>query len=399
VDTPSFDDLFRAGRDAALGSSRRLSLEVAEREGTDVNALLAASATVGDEVVAQLASVASRLFLDTAEGADLRKYVWDRYRLKAKEASPAVGSVSFSLPSASAVAFEVPVGTTLSTPDGTKYKTTSTASFAVGAAGPVVASVVSLVAGLKQQAKAGAITSIVDPVPGAPAGLTVTNPLATAGADDEEDDASLRRRARLFWSTARRGTVAALEAGALSVPGVRTAVAHEVIDQLGRPLPYVLLAVTDAFTAQLATLDAVPAAYAAQSQVFAQTVASKLSDVRAAGAFVRVSVAKVEMLPIVLALSFAAGVNVDEVALRARAAVVSWTNARKSGETWTPAGARAVLRGVRGLVVTGGEIVSPSGPVKLKPLQVVRTSLELVRASSSAGYHPLQGTLNPDAFL
>jgi hypothetical protein len=39
------------------------------------------------------------------------------------------------------------------------------------------------------------------------------------GALDVEDDDTFRARVRTFWTTARRGILAAIEFGALTVPG------------------------------------------------------------------------------------------------------------------------------------------------------------------------------------
>lgn len=397
MDFPSFDDLFRIARDEALVRNTQLTQSVIDREGTDANAFVAASAAVGDEVIGQLTEVEAALFLDTAKGDKLTRLVFDRYQLLRKPASVALGSVTFSLPAPAPSSFAIPLNTRLQTPTGAQYLTTEAVTFPAGSSGPVYVAIRSALAGLSQQAQIGTITSIIDTVPGAPAGLTVTNPVATAGADDEERDEELRARARLFFPSARRGTINAIVAAALAVQGVRTANAFEVLDALGRPAKGVTLAVSDAFTEQLVTVAPTPPAYQAQSQILAAAVQAGLYDARAAGIFVNVLVAQVVLQGVQLALSFQAGASVDLGALKARAAVVAYMNSLSPGAAFSRAAALNALRTVPELFITGNEIASPAGDVVAQPLEVLRTTLGLVVAASVQPDQALQGSTNPDA--
>ena len=45
---PTFDALFRAGRDEVLTRNAKISREAVEREGMDANILVAAAAAIGD---------------------------------------------------------------------------------------------------------------------------------------------------------------------------------------------------------------------------------------------------------------------------------------------------------------------------------------------------------------
>jgi hypothetical protein len=207
------------------------------------------------------------------------------------------------------------------------------------------------------------------------------NALATAGATDEEEDASLRARARAFFTTARKGTKSALEQGALAVPGVVTASAIEVIDTEGAPARVVQLVIADQFTETLAEFSETPTPiYQAQAQALAATVLAALEDVRAAGIEVKVFVAAVVLQPITLRLSFDAGADVPLTTLRARAAAVNYTNELSPGQTWDPAGVSARLAPIPGLFITGTEVASPNGMVIPTPLQVIRTGLPIVTA-------------------
>jgi uncharacterized phage protein gp47/JayE len=384
MDFPSFWSLFRVGRDEILARSSRLTRAVVEREGSDANALVAVSAAIGDEVVGTLASAVGGLFLDSATGDALDRLAFDRYGLTRKQAAPALGTVSFTTSIATTAPFSIPSGTKLQTADNVQFVTTAAVVFPAGSVGPVYAAVRSVLAGLDQQAKAGTITSISAALPGAPVGLVVTNALATAGAADRESDASLRARGQAFFPTVRRGTLKALEQGALAVAGVETATGFELVNlQTGMPDRGVYLAVSDTFTEALVEQvvvpgSALPVAYQAQAQTLATAVLAGLSDVRAAGIPVYVVVASVVLTPVYLALSYVAGVDVNDVAERARAAVVATVNALPPGTTLTNAALRAAVGGVSGLVVTGNEIVSPNGDIVPTPIQALRTSMALV---------------------
>ena len=401
MDLPGFQELFRVGRDEILVRQRLLTAAAVEREGSDANIDVAAAAACADEVMSQLAQVAASVFLDSASGAALDRLVFDRYGLLRKPASAAMTSVQFRLPAPNPAAFQIPVGTLLQTADGVQFVTTVAELFPFNSAGPVTVAVRSTLAGAEQQVGPNVITNLISSIPNAPSSLalTVTNPFASAGADNEESDDSLRDRARRFFLTARRGTLAAIEAAALGVPGVRTAKALEVLDGLGRPARFVALVITDAYTDALADLSVTVPTYAAQSQVLTTAVFNALDDVRAAGMYVQVMVAKMVLQPVQLRLSFLAGANVDFVAIQARAAIVNYTNSLAPGQTWVRDDAQTALRSVAGLFYTGEEIDSPAGDVVCKPLQAIRTSLALVSAVSAQSDKTLLVTTNPDAFL
>lgn len=398
-DLPSSSELFRIARDEALGKNARLSREAIEREGMDANILIASGAAMGDEVSGQLAQLAASLFLDSAVGEDLDRLVFDRYGLTRKPAAASIGSVSFTTTVASATTFSIPTDVVLQTATGLQFVTTEAGVFTVATTGPVVLAVRSVLAGSDQDAKIGEITSIVSQISGSPTDLVVTNPLATVGGDDVETDDSLRERARRFFTTARRGTNAAIEAAALNVPGIQTASVFEVIDALGRPARLVQLIVADAFTEQFINFTTVPPQFEQQSQAITTAVNEALADVRPAGIFVQVIVANVVVQPIQLALSFLAGADVNGSALQARATTANFVNALPPGDPLVIQDLLNQLRLVPGLRFTGDEILSPAGDVIATPLQVLRTSLGLVTAVSAQTDTPIITGSNPDAFI
>lgn len=399
ADFPSRQDLFRIARDELLLLNGKLTREIVERDGSDANIIANIAVALAEEVIGQLIGVCAGRFLNSAEDEKLDRLVWDLYSIIRKEASSALGTAVFSTTTANPSAFTIPEGSTVSTPDGIEFLTTLSSSFPAGSIGPIYVPIRSVLAGADQQASKESITSIVSTINGAPSDLTVTNIVATVGADDEESNESLRDRARRFWTSSQRGTIGAIENGALAVPGVRSASAIEVLDAYGRPARWVQLIISDSFTESLALLDTVDPTYDTQSQQLAQKVFLALSDIRAAGNFVQVIVGQVILQSVQLQLTFIAGVDVDVVALQARAQVVNYTNELQPGETWTVANAINALRRVSGLIITENEIVSPAGNVLPKTTQVIRTTLALVTAVAVQSSQPVALTTNPDAFI
>jgi uncharacterized phage protein gp47/JayE len=397
-DLPRFDDLLSIARDEILARNALISQDAVNRDGSDVNVLLAAMASMAEEVVMQLAHVAGGLFLDSSTGDQLDRYAADRYGLVRKSASGSLGSVTFTAPITVSAGFTIPDGTTLQALDGNQFLTIGDTVFNSGLLSLLVP-VRSALAGGSQNERAGQITSIVNAITGAPSGLTVNNLLATAGASDDESDASLRDRCRRFFITSRRGTLSALEAGALAVPGVTAAKAIEVLDGLGRPARMVLLAVSDKYTDQFATLSSVPLSYQTQSQQLAASVYSGLDEYRAAGIYVQVQVAQVVMQPVTLNLTFLAGVDVDYTAVIAKAAIVNYINALLPGASLDPANLLTALKAVPGLQITGAEIQSPLGVIAVKPLQVLRSGFGAVYAASAMGSaQPVLVGTSPDNY-
>ena len=388
MDFPSFPTLFQIARNEALVRNASLTRDAVDREGSDANILVAAAAAAADEVVGQLTTVAAGLYLDSATGQALDRLLWDRYGLTRKTASAAQGTVAFSTTTAVAAPFVIPANTQLSTPSGLRFSTVRAQVFAAGGTGPVYVPVISLLAGADQQAATGTIINITGQITGQPSDLSVTNTVATFGAADDESDADFRERGRAFYTTVRRGTLAALEQGALTVPGVVKATAYEQVDQEGRPNRNVYLSISDAYTDTLADLGVSPPAYETQSAAIAQNVFNALQEYRPAGVYVQVDVAQVQLQTVRLALSFVSGVNIDEVANNARAAIVAYMNNLRPGADVVPADMLQALRSVTGLLISSSTqpsdvIVSPISTVTINPLQVARTTLALVQAYSS----------------
>lgn len=376
-DFPTFQDLFRISRDEVLIRSARLTRQIVEREGTDANALTALGPNVGDAVIGQLIRVQAAIFLDTAAEDDLDKLVFDRYAIVRKPASPARGEVEFTTTDPNPAAFSIAENTKIRTFDGTIFLTTTPLNFPAASVGPEIVTVVSQLAGLTQHAVANSINAIVDIPAGSPTDLVVTNPLATFGAGDQETDAELRARAKLFYTTAQRGTCKALERAALSVPGIRTAVAFEALDECAAPARWVELVVADQLAEELVKSDVSPPTFEIQANAVRAEVNAVLDEFRACGIFVLVTVAVVRLIGVTLSLRYRVGFDVDSVSVQAKTHTVDYVNTLRPGEGFIVADLETRLMLVPGLEVLGGEVVAPTDTAA-SATEVLRTTFALV---------------------
>lgn len=308
---PSFDDLLNQGMVEAL--ARRGDLLFAE--GDVSVAQLHAGAAMADAVVRYAAQSFGASFIDLAKGDDLTTLVDDHLNLQRQAATSATTVLRF-LRSNTSGAGTIPAGTIVAGPIGAdgseiRFITTAPASVLNGAAGPYDIPAAAMVAGRDGNVAADSLTRLITTV--FDATFTVTNPDQAAGGNAEESDDQLRVRARAFWQTLRRGTLAALEFGALTVPAVRVAAARE--DATG----LVLVVVTDEdgnSNAQM-VLD----------------VGVALQSWRSAGVAVTVMGGQVLEVDVGLFLTLAPGVSVDALASIVDDAVTARARKLRMGDT------------------------------------------------------------------
>lgn len=362
MDAPSRLDLYAIGRDYLLQRATKLDPGQVDVLGSDANIFVGSNSVVADTVVKQLIFSTARHFLDGAEGDDLDRLAWDRYGLTRKGASAALGAVDILRPNASAGLGTVAVGTRVATLPGIEYVTTTPAAFGVSDL-KSSANVRAVQAGKLTQVAANQIVrfssagELFDP------SLTVNNPLPTAGGEDAESDDLFRSRIRDFWNTARRGILAAIEFGALTVPGVVSAQAIEALSVGGMPARVVNLYIADSS--------------GVASEALAQQVLAALDDYRAAGIAVIISTSLPFIVDIGLLLSFRAGVDTVTLSSNVAGAVVSFVNTLPVNGTLYTAELKAVLLRFKddGLIVTDGSIVTPAGDLVPQIGQTLRTTL------------------------
>ena len=226
---PSFTDLVIQGQSEA--DARRPDLTFIE--GDITLAQLHGAAAMADAVLRFAAQACKATFIDGAEGDELNALVDDHLGIQRTPSTPAQATVEFSRPESggSEPAGTIDAGTTLATDfdangDQVQFVTDANVVWAADELGPKSVSVTALIDGRDGNVDAAKIVQIID-LPTFDPTFTVTNPAAAGGGNDEETDAELRTRARDFFATLRRGTLAALEYGALQVDSVRVAAATE----------------------------------------------------------------------------------------------------------------------------------------------------------------------------
>ena len=224
--SPSFDELYNAGKAELL--LRRPDLFVNEGDVSDV--ILNAAAAMADKAIQESVANLRKTFINTAEGDDLTTLVQDHFNIVRQPATYAIGSVTFTRSAGPLASGSIPSGTVVGTDfdvDGNRVEVTTdgAVSWAASETGSKNVTVTAQVTGISSNVDASTLTNIISNI--FDSNITVTNSSALAGGNDEESDDELRERARTFSSTLRRGTLAALEYGALTVDTVRTAKADE----------------------------------------------------------------------------------------------------------------------------------------------------------------------------
>lgn len=314
---PTFDELYAAAKAEMQSRNPRLT-DFAE--GSNADAVAGASAVLADEVIAVAVDQFADQFVDTASGDALDALATDRFALSRKAASAAVGSLTFTrsagVPTgviniamgtvckAEVDGDEVTFTTDISTqiPDGDSTVDVSATCTETGSAGNVAA---------------GVIDEVVSVVADDP-DITVTNAARFTGGAAEETDPRFRDRIRRYYTTLRRGTVAALEAGALTVAGCEFAVvdeSHMAPDDGG----YVSVFIGD------------PDARASDELV--DLVQTELEDWRAAGIWVVVDACEREEIALAVTISVLRGSDLSTIRDDVEENILAYIDALGPGAT------------------------------------------------------------------
>lgn len=362
MDLPSRLDLYTIGRNFVVQRARKLDPAQVDILGSDVNIIVGSSSVVADAIVKQLTARIAALTLDGSDDEDLDRYAFDRYQLVRKGAAPARGAGRIFRTSTIGGAGTVPIGTKCVTDSGFEYITTSIASFGASDL-ESMANVRAAEAGKASQVGANAIQRFQKPTELFDATLQITNDAATAGGEDVEDDDLFRERIRDYWRTARRGILAAIEFGALTVPGVVSAQAIEVLTSGNNPARLVMLYIADST--------------GVASDALAEDVRVALDDYRACGIQVLISTSLPLIVDIELRLRFRANVNTVTLTDNVRSAIVAFVNTLPVNGTLYLGDLYSVLRRYTedGLLMDNGSIVSPVGDLVPAVGQTIRTTL------------------------
>ncbi len=365
---PTRADLFQVGADEFFARSEarppgtRVSPEEVFTEGSDVNMLVAAAASMGEEVVSRTARRQAALLVRSAEREDLDRLVSDRFSptLARLEASAALVDLVL-LSSTGAAAKTFPVDTRIRTQGAVEYRTLVAGSIIAGG-GVVTIRSQAIETGPAGNVLDGTITQLVlqDPE------VSVTNPERAAGGDDIEPDSRLRERARDFFTAARRGTLAAIEFGARTVPGVQLATAVEEVDGSGDPTGRVSLFISDVSGAGNVAL--------------ADLVRDRLVEFRAAGIIVDVFGATPRFETITFLLRFETGIDSTIAFDQVRSRTIASVNALAPQRTLERSLLFEAARSVEGVIVLTDAVQVPVGDVVPAVGEVIRTRTDLVTA-------------------
>lgn len=356
-------DYFDIGRRYVLSRAKNINPREIDTEGSDVNLFIGAASYMAAAVARQNIERINALLIDGSEDEDLDRVIWDRYRILRKGASAAVTHVTMSRSSVAAGAGTVPVGTKVLALNGVEYVTLMPAIFSSLTTTVPNIRVRAVQAGKAYQVGANQIRRFDKPSELFDASLQINNEEPASGGEEAERNDVFRERARQFWNSARRGTLGAIEFGALDTPGVVSAQAVEVLD-MGIPARLVELFVADSS--------------GVSSRALLERVQNNLNEWRAGGIRVIGNTSRPIIVDVVLSLSFRAGVDTAVVSNRAVDAVLAYINSLPVNAPLLRNDLGAVLSRFKGegLIPTVDSVVVPSGDVFPESGTTIRTRRE-----------------------
>jgi uncharacterized phage protein gp47/JayE len=373
---PTREDYFQFGAQEVFARGglrkRRLSPQAVFTEGTDINIILAACCAMADEGTRHIAIRLAELWLDSAEGAALDRLVADRFSpsVVRKQASPAIVPLVFrrvAPPSLLGVCVFA-VGSKMSTDNGTEFELLEPVAFGAGSTGPLTGVARAVSAGVGGKVDAGTIRQLLSFGEPSDSAVTVTNLEPASGGTDVESDESLRERARDFYRTARRGILAAIEFGALTVQGVESATAVELLGPDGLPNGIVQVYIADK--------------HGRSNTVMAQAVKQALREFRGAGVPVDVltSIPRFETIEFE-GIGFRSNVDTRAAVNQLKALTVAVVNLLQPQEPLQRSLLFSLARSIPGMIVPQTSVAVPAGDVVPVGNDVIRTSLDLIKVN------------------
>jgi len=357
VTAPSHDQAYEQGRVTAL--IKRPDLLLSPGDVADLPAR--EGAAMADLLIGHHAGRIRALYLDGAEGDDLSTLTRSNFGVERQAASQAVGAVTFShTPGPTGT---IPAGFRVATvPDTTgtfvTFVTDADLVFAAPDAAKSV-NVTAIVGGPAGNVAAATLTRMLDTPFGS---FTVTNQVACAGGGEEETDQELRERVRGYNATLRRGTLAALQFGALQVATVRVA---SVVEDPGTGI--VTVYVSDRDGGSNSTMTA--------------AVAAELEKWRAASIVVNVVGAILSLQSISVTLTVRVGVDVAALVDAGRQSIVAAVRRLQVGEVLYRDYIASAARAVAPDSILGVTVNTPAANLAPAANQVIRTTTDLVEVA------------------
>lgn len=365
---PTRADLFRVGaREVFLRSSlrpagKRLKPEAVFTDGTDANILIAATAAMGDETVRHLAARTAALYLDSAQGEDLDRLVADRVSptIVRKQATRSLATLEFTRTDISPGSTTLPIGTKLATAEGTEFTLLQSANFGTSSFGPITALAQSLRAGRGGNVDTNTINVFVSAAP--QSDMTVDNSEPASGGQNVETDPELRSRTKDFYRTVRRGTLSAIEFGALTVPGISRVSVVEETDTDGFPNGIVNVFIADI--------------EGRANVALAESVRLQLLDFRAAGIVTTIVPGEPELINIAYLVQFDSTTDTRAATEKIKTATVASLETLRPGDTLRVSSLFAIARSISGVIVPENAIQAPVGDlVPASPQALLRTTI------------------------
>lgn len=309
AEIPTWQEVYDAGK--AETQARNPSL-TDYTEGSFLDGVTGGGATLADEVINVLVELFAEQFLGTAEGEALDRLVYDRILQTRNGESSAIGEITWTRDAAGA--YVIPAGTTVSgTRNGTVYEFTTDGAVTLPAADSTIdIPVTAVVAGRASNLDVGEVDTVVDTVLADP-NATVSNAEVMAGGGPAEDDDKFRARAALWYSSVRRGTVAALKTAAISIEGVTYAT---VVEDFANTTVYIYIGDPDA----------------QGNQQLADLVAIELENWRAAGILVVVLASDAEDTTLTIDVKVESGTDTNALEADIKAAVEAFGQTLDVGE-------------------------------------------------------------------
>ncbi len=350
---PSAQDLYDAGRAVAL--IKQPSLVVNDGDVTD--AMIWASAAMGELVILRGAELVAATFRKTATGEALTRLIEDHWGITRIAATKAIGSVTFSR--ASGAAGTIPAGTRVATSpaaDGTfqAFTTDVDLVLALDASGSVA--VTAEKAGTGGNVAIGTVNRILDTLFST---FTVSNAARLVGGAAEESDDAYNARVDGLLLSLRRGTLEAMRAAALQVEGVQAATAVEDEE-------------TQLVTVYVADGDG------NSNAEMVNAVILELESWRAGGAAVQVSGGVPVEQAISIGLVVKTGVSAAALADRVRQAIVSAVNKLQPGEVLYRSLIQAAARAVDPTGIKEVTVATPAADIDPADNEVIRTNSGIV---------------------
>lgn len=377
ADLPTRQELFDRWRDGALTvPNTRISAREIDRPGSDLNLQAAAASIMGEEIVRRVARALAGVFEDTAEDDLLDRVIFDRKGLPRLPAEVSVGEIQLARPTSAGGAGTIdgglpgsgpPSPTRIRTNRGIVYSLTQDAAFGALDLGPITATIQAELAGLASEVDDTQSWNFVDtPFDET---IVISNAVETAGGADEELDPRYRARAKDFFPTVRRGTLAAIEFGLLSTSGVDSVSVIEIIDaSSGFP----------ACSGQAFILDAL----GQSNETLGARGLLNLLEFRSLGIPVVVVPGTPEFINIdFVGTSFDTAIVLDtsQAATDVKSAIVAALNNQQPGRNLLRSTIIAAAKTVEGFVIEDEDLIEPAGTLIPATIDVAfRTRKELI---------------------